>query len=68
MFARIGTPVVIDEVCSFDPSKAKDLVCKCGAKLGQTCGGVYAAAGEKPRLITAHSTAHCASCGEVTNV
>lgn len=68
MFARIGTPVVIDQVCSFDPAKAKDLVCKCGAKLGQTCGGVFAASGDKPRLITASSVAQCASCGETNHV
>ena len=68
MFARIGTPVLIDAVCSFDPAKAKDVVCKCGVKLGQTCGGVFAAVGEKPRLITAQLSAGCANCGESTHV
>lgn len=68
MFKRIGTPVLIDSVCSFDPAKAVDLICRCGAVLGQTCGGVFAVAGERPRLITARSFAHCANCGESTNV
>lgn len=68
MFARIGTPVLIDSVCSFDAGNAKDLTCKCGAKLGKTCGGVFAPAGGKPLLITAGTITRCASCGEATNV
>ncbi len=68
MFKRMGEPVLIDEVCSFDPAKSSDVSCKCGVKLGQICGGVFAPVGEKPMIITAQLNVKCANCGETRHV
>lgn len=66
MFKKIGTPVLIEEVASFDTSKAEVVKCSCGKEIGLRSAGLFKATGSL-NVSTPGSTFTC-SCGETNHV
>lgn len=67
MFTRIGAPMAIEEIVSFDEAAAQPVVCKCSAKLGVRHGKLFRAAG-RAKVVAGQKSIQCPSCGETTNV
>jgi hypothetical protein len=67
MFKKVGTPVLIDEVISFDPEKAEAVKCRCGNNIGLRSAGLFKAAGAA-KVVTSGTPVQCTNCGETTNV
>jgi hypothetical protein len=69
MFKRNGSPAKIDEVISFDLTKAQEISCpKCKAYMGLKTGRAFKAVGSKPRVVASGFSSACPKCGESIHV